>query len=164
MQLIIPNRFHAEAYVTFKQKLAKEADYIPFEQETPEEALEKAKVTFDKKNDPFRHIVLAEAGDRIVGYTDVTRPPMEEISHRAFLELGVLQAHGGKGIGTTLMDKAESWAKEVGCKTVGFYVVVPNVTATIMYLKRGYRFEGLRHGAYYKNGNYHDEYIMAKTL
>jgi ribosomal protein S18 acetylase RimI-like enzyme len=63
--------------------------------------------------------------------------PLE--AHRAHIRmLGVAPGHQGRGIGTALMDEAESRAREAGKTEITLHTTHPMTTARAMYVRRGY--------------------------
>ena len=153
----------AEALADLKIALSHETDFIPFLELDRDTLISHTKDELERLSSSDRAIwVVEDAG--IVGYLDIYRYLMPKVSHAAFLEIGIRKSYQGLGLGTKLISESELWAKSVGIKRIWFYVVADNVSAISLYLKLGYRFEGLRRDSYLLDGKFTDEYIMAKIL
>lgn len=126
--------------------------------------LSKTKNELSQLSDNDRSVWVVEDSKNLVGFLDIHRYPMPRVDRAASIELGIRESHRGFGLGKKLMLESEAWAKSVGIRRLWFYVVADNIGAIILYLKLGYRFEGLRRDAYQLNGKYTDEYIMAKMI
>ena len=154
----------AEALADLKINLSKETDFIPFPDTDKHTLISHIKGELSQLSSNNRAVYVVEDAGSLVGYLDIDRYSMPKVDHAAFLELGIRETHRGLGLGTKLMLEAELWAKSVGVKRIWLYVVVDNIGAIILYLKLGYRFEGLRRDSYFFKGNLTDEYLMAKMI
>ena len=153
----------AKGLADLKIALSQETDFIPFLELDRDTLISHEKDELGQLSNNNRAIwVVEDAG--IVGYLDIYRYLMPKVSHAAFLEIGIRESHQGLGLGTKLIHESELWAKSVGIKRIWFYVVADNISAISLYLKLGYRFEGLRRDSYLLDGKFSDEYIMAKIL
>ena len=153
----------AEALADLKIALSHETDFIPFLELDRDTLISHTKDELERLSSSDRAIWVVEDAE-IVGYLDIYRYLMPKVSHAAFLEIGIRTSYQGLGLGTKLIGESELWAKSVGIKRIWFYVVADNVSAVSLYLKLGYRFEGLRRDSYLLDGKFTDEYIMAKIL
>jgi ribosomal protein S18 acetylase RimI-like enzyme len=71
------------------------------------------------------------------GRVNARDDPLE--AHRAHIRmLGVAPGHQGRGIGTALMDEAESRARGAGKREITLHTTEPMKTARSMYAGRGY--------------------------
>ena len=154
----------AEALADLKIALSRETDFIPFLDLDRDNLISYTKDELIDFPNNKRAIWIVEDTGNLVGYLDIYRYLMPKVSHAAFLEIGIRESHQGLGLGTRLIRESELWAKSVGIKRIWFYVVADNLGAINLYLKLGYRFEGLRRDSYFLDGKYTDEYIMAKLL
>lgn len=154
----------AEALADLKIALSQETDFIPFLDLDRDTLVSYIKDELSQLPNNNRAIWIVENVGNLIGYLDIYRYLMLKVSHAAFLEVGIINSYQGLGIGTKLIRESESWAKSVGIKRIWFYVVADNLGAINLYLKLGYRFEGLRRDSYLIDGKYTDEYIMAKIL
>ena len=154
----------AEALADLKIALSRETDFIPFLDLDRDTLVSYTKDELGQLPNNNRAIWIVEDAENLIGYLNIYRYLMPKVSHAAFLEVGIRNYYQGLGIGTKLIHESELWAKSVGIKRIWFYVVADNLGAINLYLKLGYRFEGLRRDSYLIDGKYTDEYIMAKIL
>lgn len=104
---------------------------------------------------------LAENGGEIVGSIHV------QTSRHGFAEIGMCVARGwrGKGVGSSLMDVAETWAREQGIHKLSLGVFAHNERAIALYRKHGFVEEGRRVKHYRrKSGELYDSLDMGKLL
>lgn len=154
----------AEALTDLKIRLSRETDFIPFLDTDRDTFISHTKDELSQLPSNNRAVWVVEDAKSLVGYLDIDRYLMPKVNHAAFLELGIVESHRGLGFGTKLILEAELWAKSTGIKRIWFYVVADNLGAINLYLKLGYRFEGLRRDSYFLNGKFTDEYVMAKMI
>ncbi len=154
----------AEALADLKIALSQETEFIPFLDIDRNDLVSQTINELSQLPSNNRAIWIVEDTGNLVGYLDIKRYLMPKVSHAAFLEIGVRETYRRLGLGTKLIYEAELWAKSVGIKRIWFYVVADNLGAINLYLKLGYRFEGLRRDSYFLEGKFTDEYIMAKIL
>ena len=98
------------------------------------------------------------------GFLLLLAGPSPRASHRASIVVGVRQAFSGKTVGTSLMNKAESWAQEVGITRIELTVVEENERAISLYKKLGYKIEGTRTKSLLIHDQYVNELYMAKNV
>ncbi|MCL5015338.1 MAG: GNAT family N-acetyltransferase [Firmicutes bacterium] len=101
----------------------------------------------------------------LVGLMRVRGHSARRLSHCAQIVVGVKRNYWGQGIGTRLFEAAEQWAKTHGIIRMELTVMVPNRRALVLYHKMGFVVEGLRRQSIrYSDGEFLDEYLMAKIL
>lgn len=110
-------------------------------------------------------VLLAEEGDRLVGFLEAARGAFRRNRHVVGLVVGVLGDHSGSGIGTALMEEAERWARGHEVKRMELHpVMTHNQAAVALYEKAGFTIEGTRACSILVDGVYVDEHYMAKLL
>lgn len=109
-------------------------------------------------------IFVAEHDRRIVGYLSATGSHLKKIRHRLYIVIGILKAFTGQGIGTQLFIVMEEWARKRNIHCLELTVMRPNHAGVALYKKRGFSIEGTRIDSCLVNGQYVDEYSMAKLL
>ena len=142
----------------------------PFLLRTPEEfdySVEgEAEVLRRRRDDPRALMILAEADGEIVAASDVT--PMgtkSRMLHRATLGMSVRQDYWRQGIGSAMMERLITYAKQAGFEQIELEVVSANRRALNLYTKYGFQVYGTRpHGIKYADGSYADDYMMRKAL
>ena len=105
-------------------------------------------------------VFLAEEDGRLVGAVNL-------VLGGGVVDLGMFVAQGrrGGGVGSTLVDAALSWAREVGAHKVSLAVWSHNHPARGLYSKYGFVTEGTRRRHYRRrNGELWDAVIMGLVL
>jgi RimJ/RimL family protein N-acetyltransferase len=109
-------------------------------------------------------VFVAEQDGKLVGYLAALGGKMQRTRHSAEIVIGILQEFTGQGIGTQLFTAMEQWARQHHLHRLELGVMTHNVAAISLYKKQGFEIEGTRRHAYVINGQYVDEYYMAKIL
>jgi RimJ/RimL family protein N-acetyltransferase len=78
--------------------------------------------------------------------------------------IGILQAFTRQGLGTKLFLELERWALDLGAHRLELTVMTHNQNAIGLYKKMGFMIEGIRRHSLLVDGEYVDEYFMAKIL
>ena len=102
--------------------------------------------------------------ENLVGYTCFWRGEANRIKHSAYIVMGVLSSHTGQGIGKSLINEIEKWAKKYNVTRLELTVMVHNTNAIKLYEKMGFIKEGVKKNSLFIDGNYVDEYYMGKIL
>ena len=76
----------------------------------------------------------------------------------------ILREYWGQGLGAALLDRMEQVAHAVGITRIEATVRTGNERGMGLYAKKGYEIEGVRRRAAWINGEYQDEYHIAKIL
>ncbi len=88
-----------------------------------------------------------------------------KIAHRCQIGMSVAKTQQGKGIGSLLMERLLSSAKQAGFSQMELEVVATNTAAIGLYEKYGFRIVGtIPCGFRYKEGYYEDLLVMVKEL
>jgi RimJ/RimL family protein N-acetyltransferase len=110
-------------------------------------------------------LLVAESDDELVGRLSITRDPHPASSHVADLGLMVAASHRRRGIGSTLMQGAEHWARRAGIAKLELHVFPHNAAAIALYEKLGYEREGFRKRHYKRpDARFVDAILMAKQI
>ena len=104
---------------------------------------------------------VAMDGDRVVGWSDITRKEREGFRHCGELGMGVLKDYRGQGIGERLARAALQKARAIGLERVELDVYASNDPAIKLYEKLGFLVEGLHRRARKLDGQYDDIISMA---
>lgn len=126
-------RFYTDADAPHIAELEKECFADPWSQNAIAEAAKYGTI-----------FLLAEQDGKILGYLGM-KPVLDEgyISNVA-----VTSSARGKGIGSALLEKLTSYAKESGIKTISLEVRPSNAPAIALYEKFGYKQVGRRKNFY----------------
>lgn len=107
---------------------------------------------------------IAVEDHKIIGYIRAERGRFNRISHTAYIVVGILKGYSRKGIGTTFFENLDKWAKENGIMRLELTVECHNKVAKHLYEKSGFEIEGIRRKSMHVEGDFVDEYYMAKIL
>ncbi|MDQ5962622.1 MAG: hypothetical protein QG653_429 [Patescibacteria group bacterium] len=107
---------------------------------------------------------LAFDGKEAIGYVSLVFPKFLKLSGNAYLTIALREKYRGKGIGSMLMEKAESFAKEKNIRRIELEVFGKNQPAIELYKKRDYQVEGIKKDAIQTPGGFDDIIIMTKRL
>lgn len=109
-------------------------------------------------------IFLAEEATNIEGYLFAMGEGVRRKRHSVYIALGVAEGQRGRGIGTKLFKALESWAKEKGLRRLELTVMETNTAGLALYKKAGFDVEGTKKDSLIINGQFVNEYYMAKIL
>lgn len=76
----------------------------------------------------------------------------------------VLKDYWGQGLGSALLERMEALARSVQISRIEATVRTANERGVALYTRRGYEIEGIRRSAAWINGEFQDEYHIAKLL
>ncbi|RLL42056.1 N-acetyltransferase [Oceanobacillus piezotolerans] len=108
-------------------------------------------------------MLVATVNEELVGYLFALGGNTKKNRHTAYLVIGIVEEHQGKGIGARLFDSLEQWAKGK-IHRLELTVIKDNIAAIKLYEKAGFEREGIKRDSLYMNGKYVDEYYMSKLL
>ncbi|WP_331766448.1 GNAT family N-acetyltransferase [Embleya sp. NBC_00896] len=99
-----------------------------------------------------------------VGYVDVSVLPYARARGTGYVVMGVRSSHAGRGLGRALLEAAIARAHDRGLRRLELTVMTHNRAALGLYLRCGFRIEGLRRAALHIDGTDIDEYYMGRLL
>lgn len=109
------------------------------------------------------HVLVAELDGRVVGYANLSVRDGKR-RHSAWLGIAVHDEFAGRGAGVALMkallDLADQW---IGLVRVDLEANADNERAIAMYRRFGFVEEGRQKKAYFTDGQYVDNVIMARV-
>jgi len=109
--------------------------------------------------------LVADAAGKIVGALTLRGGLRRAVHHEAVLGITVKKEWRGRGVGDALMAYAVDWAWRSGVITrIELQVFTSNAAAIHLYRKHGFEIEGCRRKAVFREGKYHDDYVMALLL
>ncbi|MFC4498921.1 MULTISPECIES: GNAT family N-acetyltransferase [Streptomyces] len=120
---------------------------------------------FDDSHHPQEHL-LAELGDRVVGYVRLGRPTQLacNLHVRQIQGLAVLDEERGRGIGRALIRAAVEEARRLGARRLTLRVLGPNTPARELYASEGFAVEGTLPEEWLLDGGYVDDVFMGMRL
>jgi ribosomal protein S18 acetylase RimI-like enzyme len=141
--------------------VAREQIYIEMVSAPPLEDIVKFQTELIAENLP---VAYALAGNRVVGWCDISRSKNPRLCHRGGLGMGVHADYHGQGIGTKLLEHCLVQATALGLEKIELQVYTENKAAIALYKKLGFKEEGLLK-KYRKLGDrYFDVLSMAKFI
>jgi ribosomal protein S18 acetylase RimI-like enzyme len=149
---------HIESFHSCLDSVAHERRYLGFLKAPPIESIREFVESNIRGKIPQ---YVADDGDRVVGWCDITPSKGDGFTHVGRLGMGVLDGYRGKGYGTRLMEEAIQAAKNSGIERIELEVYASNVPAIKLYEKRGFVHEGAKRKARKLDGAYDDILMMA---
>ncbi|MCP3031555.1 GNAT family N-acetyltransferase [Halobacillus sp. A1] len=141
------------------------SDYMLWEPEerifTPENQFKMIDSVHEKENST---ILLAENRGELVGYLLAFGGNAKRNNHSAYIVIGILSEYRGRGIGAGLFRKLEEWAAEHNIHRLELTTVTKNEAGLSLYKKMGFEIEGTKRHSLLIDGQWLDEYYMAKLL
>ncbi|MDD6877479.1 MAG: GNAT family protein, partial [Clostridiaceae bacterium] len=104
-----------------------------------------------------------ETEHQMVGYISAQRGRLHRIAHSAYIVTGILKDYRGKGIGTEFFRRLNAWAEDKNITRLELTVICRNEAAKHLYTKSGFEIEGIRRKSVCVDGEYLEEYYMAKV-
>ncbi len=109
-------------------------------------------------------LVAEDAAGEIAGYVWAERGRQNRVRHTAYIVTGIRAAHRRQGIGTAFFRRLGEWAKDSGIVRLELTVECANEAAIRLYEKSGFSIEGKRVKSMKLNGEFVDEYYMARIV
>jgi RimJ/RimL family protein N-acetyltransferase len=155
----------AEQLTSLIHQVEAESDYMMMEagerQSTPEKQRQRIQSMEKSENST---ILVAEDDGKLVGYMFVIGGTARRTRHSAYLVVGILAEYRGQGVGTKLFEKLDVWAAQQQIHRLELTVVTRNKAALALYKKMGFAVEGTKRDSLLINGEYADEFYMAKLV
>ena len=110
---------------------------------------------------PDQTLLLAQAGDELVGMAGIYRDPRPKIRHAASI-WGVYVKPGWRGlqVGEGLVRACLEWARAHAVITVRLGVISENASAIRCYQRCGFKVYGVEPKVIYWDEHYYDELLM----
>jgi RimJ/RimL family protein N-acetyltransferase len=109
-------------------------------------------------------IFVAENEEQLVGYMFAMGGTVKRNQHSVYVVIGILKDYRGQGIGTRLFEKLEEWAVERKIRRLELTTVTQNVAGVALYKKMGFEVEGTKKDSLLIDGEFVDEFYMAKLV
>ena len=155
----------AGEFIQLVQQVEREAAYVLFEPGERNISVEQQRERIKAvEQDEHSAIFLAEKEHHLAGYLMAIGGNANRNRHTIYLVVGVLDKYRGQGIGTNLFEQLEKWAIRQNVHRMELTVVTHNEAGLALYKKRGFEIEGTKRDSLLINGEYLDEYYMAKLL
>ena len=152
----------ADNYLSMLLNLDNETKFMMFESGERSTDINIIKNIIEKSVSGDNLILVATDSDNIIGFISAERGIPKRIRHTAYIVIGIREKFRGMGIGSRLFSALDIWARENGITRLELRVISSNVVAKHLYEKNGFEVEGIKKNAMIIEGNYVDEFYMAK--
>ena len=157
--------YDAAALLDLKHQLDEETAFMMYEPgERDSSVRDLARELAAIARSPNSAVLLAELGDQLVGYLELTGGSFRRSRATAYLVIGVRADAAGLGIGTGLLQQAKDWAAAHGLHRLELTVMAHNTRAIRLYERMGFSAEGRRSECLLIDGRFIDELTMAVIL
>jgi RimJ/RimL family protein N-acetyltransferase len=109
-------------------------------------------------------IFVVEHENQLVGFLGALGGNYRRNHHCVHIVIGIRQNFAGQGIGKQLFETLEKWAVDHELHRLELTVMSHNERAIRLYQKMGFKVEGIKQDSLFVNGQYVDEYYMARIL
>lgn len=155
----------AQSLADLITQVENDSDYMLFE---PGERQTSAEAQFKRieaiQKEDHSAIIVAEQNNRLIGFVMAIGGAAKRNRHSVYLVAGILKEHRGQGSGTMLFEELDRWAREQDIHRLELTAVIHNHAGIALYKKAGFQIEGTKKHSLMINGNFVDEYYMAKLI
>ena len=156
------SKMDAERFWEMMNQLDYETKYMLYEPGERKKNLPRMEALIQNSEQGENFLLAAEEDNRIVGYISAEKGGLNRIAHSAYIVVGILKDYRGKGIGTEFFKQLDIWADEKKITRLELTVICENEVAKHLYEKNGFEVEGIKRKSVFVDGNYLDEFYMAK--
>lgn len=153
----------AEAFWNLMNQLDYETKYMLYEPGERTKNLPRIESLIRDSAEGEDFLLAAEAENKLIGYISAQKGRLKRIAHSAYIVVGILKDYRGKGIGTEFFKRLDAWAEEKKITRLELTVICENEAAKRLYLKSGFEIEGIKRKSVCVDGEYLDEFYMAKV-
>ena len=165
VRIRIARPYDATALLDLKRQLDEETAFMMYEPgERDSSVRDLARELAAIARSPNSAVLLAELGDQLAGYLELTGGSFRRSRATAYLVIGVRADAAGLGIGTGLLRHAKDWAAAHGLHRLELTVMAHNTRAVRLYERTGFSVEGRRSECLFIDGQFIDELTMAVIL
>lgn len=154
----------AKAFLEMMHGLDQETKRMLLEPDERTNDVESVRKMIKRKRECGHFFLIAEDGNEMAGMITAERGELRRIHHTAYIVTGIREKYRGQGIGTRFFKELDQWALENQIIRFELTVVADNEPAMHLYQKAGFKIEGTREQSMYIDGQYYDEYYMAKVF
>lgn len=147
------------------RSLYQESDFLLMESGENEISVEKQRQLINEYSQSNSQVLFVAVEEKaIVGFLGGTGGKTNRNRHTIHFAMGVLEAHQRKGIGRELLQDFVDWAGSNQFHRIELTVMEANTKAKALYEQMRFQTEGLKHNALKVNGDFINEYCMAKLI
>jgi len=154
----------AENLLNLLKKLDTETTFLLYEKGERKRTIEQQRKDIQEQLAKGVLTFVLEDNKKLVGYVFGNIYTANRKKHCMNLAIAILQEYTGKGYGTKLMNTIEEYAINHGITRLELEVSVNNPLAINLYEKLGFKIEGERQNAYLIDGEFDNDFIMAKII
>lgn len=154
----------SQKYLTMMLQLDSETKMMMLEHGERKDSPDQVRDLIEERIHNRDFLFVAEEKDEIVGMIEAVKGSFQRIKHSAYVVTGILDAYSGLGIGTKFFEELDHWANLNDITRLELTVVKQNKAAVHLYKKSGFLIEGTKKNSMKIDGNYVDEYYMAKLF
>lgn len=153
------------AFITLQEEIFQQTNFMyntPHELQLTVQQLRKDLSNWKKLRN--RTILLCILNGAFAGYAVIYGFKYTRLKHVASVHLAVKAEHQRKGIGKSLMQEVENWAKKRAITRLELHVMENNRGAVQLFEKIGFQHEGKRLQSIKLNNAFINEYAMGKII
>lgn len=154
----------AEAFWQMQYELDKETKFMMYEPGERIKDMDRIENLISQSVSGPNLLLLTEDNGKIAGYISAQRGTFHRTRHSAYIVTGIREAYQHRGIGTGFFTELMDWALKAKLKRLELTVMCPNIHAGKLYERFGFEVEGIKKYSMLVDGEYVDEYYMAKIL
>ena len=155
----------AEEFLQLRKRLADETSFMLRRSDEITLTIEQQRQQIRQFQQGAHLLLIAEHPvDSLIGFLMGVRGEPHRMRHVLTLVIGVLQAYTGRGCGSHLFAEMEQWSEHSGIHRLDLHVLIHNERAIAFYKKHRFAVEGIMKHSQRIDGQYYDEYLMAKML
>lgn len=152
----------ANNYLNMLLNLDNETKFMMFEPGERSTDINIAKNIIEKSTDGDNLLLVALDDENIVGFISAQRGIQRRIRHTAYIVVGIREKFRGCGIGSRFFSELDIWSKANNITRLELSVICSNSVAKHLYEKNGFKVEGIKRNTMIIDGEYVDEFSMAK--
>jgi RimJ/RimL family protein N-acetyltransferase len=154
----------ADKFIEMQLRLDEETEFMMYEPGERKPNRENTEKFLREAAEGEDLLLVAEDKDRLWGFLSARRGGLNRIHHSAYIVTGICKDYRNKGIGTAFFGELDKWAAAGGIKRLELTVMCHNEAALHLYEKSGFQREGIKKNSMVVNGQFADEFYMAKLL
>lgn len=152
----------AKEFLEMLKQLDGETKNMLFEEGERRSTVEDIKKQIEEASQSDSLLLVAIKDNKLVGFLSADRGFANRIRHSAYIVIGILADYRGNRIGSHLFEELDKWAKDSKIIRLELTVMKHNEAGVNLYKKMGYEIEGTKVKSLVVDGQFVDEYYMAK--
>ena len=154
----------AEQYLQLNKETDAETPFLYFEENERKTTLEEQIKNIQNGIEQGYISLVSEIENKLVGYAVGFTFQVNRRKHCMSIAIAMLQGYASKGIGTELLKQLIERGIEKGITRFELDVSIKNKIAINLYKKMGFVIEGERKKSYLIDGEFDNDFIMAKII